>query len=142
MSSPDAGLQFQFSAQQPDTLVEYLLWRMAGGILGSEAGASLVHSAEYESAHVFKASPGTLITAWCCYNSGPDQFIQLHNSATLPADGAVPVAICPIKAGQTCSFSIDISGMPFDAGIVVCNSSTGPTKTIGAEDCFFTGVVK
>jgi hypothetical protein len=72
------------------------------------------------------------------YNSKVSaQFIQLHDSATLPAEGAIPKVILTVPASS--NFSIDFSthGRVFNNGIVVCNSSTGPTKTIGTTDCFF-----
>jgi len=72
------------------------------------------------------------------YNSKAGaQFIQLHDSATLPADTAVPVFNMTVPA--TSNFSIDFGfhGMDFVNGVVVCNSSTAPTKTIGSADCQF-----
>jgi hypothetical protein len=71
------------------------------------------------------------------YNSNVvAQFIQLHDAATLPADTAVPVVIISVPA--TSNFSIDFgrNGRNFTTGIIVCNSSTGPTKTIGSADIF------
>lgn len=72
------------------------------------------------------------------YNSkGSAQFIQLHDSATLPADTAVPAF--NITAATVANFSVDFGmyGMPFKNGVVICNSSTAPTKTIGSADCQF-----
>ena len=72
------------------------------------------------------------------YNSNAAaQFIQLHDSATLPANAAVPAFNMTVAA--TANFSIDfgVYGMPFLLGAVACNSSTAPTKTIGAADCQF-----
>jgi|SRR6478752_1587987 len=100
---------------------------------------TLVNSAAYEASHILKNSPGTLITIFG-YNSGGAQFIQLHNSATLPAEGAAPVAVIPVAAASRFEITIPVSGIPFTTGIVVCNSSTGPTKTIGSADCYFTAV--
>lgn len=91
----------------------------------------------YASSRVVQSAPGTLY-GLSGYNSAATvQFIQLHDAAALPADGAAPVVI--ILAPAASSFSIDfgIFGRYFANGIVVCNSSTGPTKTIGAADCWF-----
>ena len=65
------------------------------------------------------------------------QFVQVHDSNVLPAEGAVPEVMFLVAAGS--SFAVDFGehGRTFDRGIYVCNSSTGPTKTIGAADCWF-----
>ena len=76
------------------------------------------------------------------YNSKASaQFIQIHDAAALPADATIPVHIITVPASS--DFDINFAdlpngeGMTMKTGIVVCNSSTGPTKTIGAADCWF-----
>ena len=108
--------------------------------IGAAAGVSLISSTAYEASHVLKASPGTLVSL-VGYNSGAAQFIQIYNSATLPANGAAPAYTFAVGAAQ--NFSLDApTGIPFTVGIVVGNSSTGPTKTIGGADCYFSAVIK
>lgn len=77
------------------------------------------------------------------YNSGPEQFIQLHDAALLQSlvDGSVPFAVIKVPAASNFSFDIPYHGIPHVNGLIVTNSSTGPTLTIGADDCYFTAVV-
>lgn len=64
-------------------------------------------------------------------------YIQLLNSATLPADGAVTTLVAPKKiqhtTGTDTNFSIDctMNGVYASAGIVIVLSTTEYTKTIG-----------
>ena len=92
-------------------------------------------STAYEASRVISANPAVLkgVTG---YNSGAAQFIQLHDAASLPADTAVPVITFTVPASSNFSLSFP-EGRPFANGIVICNSSTGATKTIGSADCWF-----
>jgi len=103
---------------------------------------TLVSSTAYESSHVLKASSGALISI-AGYNSKTGaQFIQLFNSATVPADATAPVLVFTVPASSNFSYDVPITGLPFSTGIAIANSSTGPTKTIGSADCYFTAVTR
>jgi hypothetical protein len=94
------------------------------------------HSNGYGNALVVKSGPGKLY-GFTVYNSGAAQFVLLFDSATLPAEGVPPAAIFPVATVTALMVGYADVGRAFGAGCVLCNSSTGPTKTIGAADCFF-----
>lgn len=104
------------------------------------SGAASVYSraatTAYKKSLVVKASAGRLFLLTGYNSNAATQFIQIHDAAAVPADTAVPVYTFAVPQGN---FSLDLTnvGDYFSTGIVVCNSSTGPTKTIGADDCWF-----
>lgn len=90
----------------------------------------------YAASLIVKAAKGRLYRISGYNSKASAQFIQLHDAAALPAEAAVPVVVITVPA--TSNFSIDFGerGRSFATGIVACNSSTGPTKTIGSADCW------
>jgi len=94
-------------------------------------------SQEYEAYAVVKDGPGTLFGV-CGYNNrNSAQFIQIHDASSLPDDGAVPKIIFKVPAKSSFCYDFAKLGRYMTKGIVVCNSLTGPTKTLGDNDCWF-----
>ena len=122
----EAGL-----GRDPDTIAGLLReFRAAGLPLNT-------HSNVYENAHAVKSGPGYLF-GFTVYNSkGSGQFIQVFDSSTLPAEGAVPETFFDIATVVAKGVQWLPLGRSFLRGIYLVNSSTGPTKTIGSADCFF-----
>ena len=94
-------------------------------------------SIAYEASRIVKPTPGTLYGLTGYNSKASAQFILIFDAPLLPAEGAVPAIIIAVAA--TTPFSLDYGslGRQFKRGIVICNSSTANTKTIGSADCWF-----
>lgn len=109
----------------------------ADGSLGTSPITPLnVGTAAYAASLIVKATGGILFSVTGYNSKASAQFIQIHDSATLPADTAVPKLVITVPASSNFTLDFGDRGMAFTNGIVLCNSSTGPTKTIGSADCF------
>lgn len=77
------------------------------------------------------------------YNSlAGTQFLQVHDAASAPADTAVPVLVIALAASAPFSLQFTIAPCEFQNGIYICNSTTGPTKTLGAANCLITALIQ
>jgi hypothetical protein len=95
------------------------------------------HSNALAASLVAYTGPAYLVAFTVNNTNAAAQFIQLHDANALPADGAVPAVVFTAPASSDKFVSYSLPGRFFLRGIVVCNSSTAATKTIGAADCFF-----
>lgn len=91
----------------------------------------------YVSNIVASTVPTTLLGLTVTNSAVTAQYIQLHNTQSLPADDEIPVLPIRVEALSSLGLDFGVYGREFTQGLVVCNSSTGPTKTIGAADCWF-----
>ena len=108
----------------------------------------LYASAAAEASAVVSAVPARVSKVVVFNDNVAAQYIQIFDSATVPADTAVPDLCFIVPADSTFVFdfpqTIDgrqLGGLDrhpeFSAGVAISNSSTAATKTIGTTDCLF-----
>lgn len=107
------------------------------GITITDYPISLAGSTAAAASLIAKATPGTVYSIFGYNAKTTDQFVQLLDSATLPADTTVPDISFKVDALSNFALDLGEKGVAFASGIVACNSSTQPTKTIGGADCWF-----
>ena len=92
------------------------------------------------SSAVVKTGPGILYGFTITNTSSSAQYVLLFdyaNAATpVPANGAIPLLAQSCPANDATTFNW-IPGRTHLVGIVLCNSSTNATKTLGSANCFF-----
>lgn len=102
----------------------------------SSSALSNATTTVYAASLIVKAAPGKLYGFSGFNSKGSAQWIQVFDAAGIPSEAAIPKII--VYAAATANFSLDLGlyGRTFANGIVITNSSTGPTKTIGSADVF------
>lgn len=94
-------------------------------------------SVAYENSAVVKAAPGVVHRISGYSSDANPVWIQIHDAAAVPADAAVPKLILCVGAGENFDIDLSIIGRYCATGIVICNSSTGPAKTVGGATTWF-----
>jgi hypothetical protein len=109
---------------------------------GSRVRTTRTTTAAAVKSLIVSAAPATLVDVTVQNVTATLKYVQLFNSATVPADTAVPDFVYQIAIDG--HLVIDFSSLPeyFDTGVVVCTSSTDITKTLSAtSDLFITARV-
>lgn len=99
----------------------------------------------------FGASPSTnVVTITDAATGARTDIADGDSGLTLAVDtqgvtaiaAAVPLLVITVPAASNFSVQLPATGLWCRSGISVCNSSTGPTKTIGSADVFFTATFR
>lgn len=86
--------------------------------------------------------PCKLFSILVTNTKGSTQYIQIHESASAAAEGAVPVLpAIPIAAATFAAFDLGVPAGVDLSSCYICNSSTAATKTIGSADCQIAAIV-
>lgn len=88
----------------------------------------------FVASFVASDNPARLVGAGIYHKGASDQYLQVHDAAALPSNGAIPDIVYKLGATSNFSFDYDVIGRKFSNGIVICISTTAGTLTIGSAD--------
>jgi hypothetical protein len=91
-------------------------------------------AAAYEASKIVKNTAGTLFHLSGYNSKGSAQWIQIFDNNAV---SGTPIFTATVPATSNFSFAFP-DGLPCTTGISIGNSTTGPTLTAGAADCYFT----
>lgn len=94
-------------------------------------------SSVYENGFQLATAPARLNHCFGYNNLATNQFLQVFDKATAPTNGSVPTICIEIEPGKNFSVYQALLPWTFQQGIYICNSTTGPTLTLGASNCLF-----
>lgn len=112
----------------------------AGNMFTTPAPSSLsgwsptVYQAVAATSGVIKASAGKLYGGVFVNNNAAIRYLQLFNTAAVPADAAVPYVSIPVPLTGQIQLDFQHFGIYFSTGICWCLSTTFGTKTLAAAD--------
>jgi hypothetical protein len=90
---------------------------------------------------VASATPDYLVELHVKNVTAGAKFLQIHNAASLPSNGAVPEFVWDLAASATKELKFRIPEY-FDTGIVVASSSTAATLTVSVtSDLIGTAII-
>jgi hypothetical protein len=94
-------------------------------------------SAALSKSCIPKTGIGKLFGFTATSTNAAAQFVQIHDALALPGNGAVPIATFNVAAANSVSTYYGPMGRAFTRGIVIANSTTQATLTLGAADTIF-----
>lgn len=108
----------------------------AAYLLNLAGTVSNVTTTALQSSLIVKASAGRLMGV-NGYNANTSSvFMQLHDSATVPADTVVPVVSFTVPATSNFSLDYGLRGRNFANGIILVTSTSQAVKVLGAANTF------
>lgn len=94
-----------------------------------------------EASAIVKNGPGVIYRLSGYNAKGAGQFIQIFDALSVtngvPADNAIPIFAGTVATVSNFNFDFGVYGLKCSRAIVITNSSTVATKTIGSADCQF-----
>lgn len=104
-------------------------------VVPNSPGTSLVAS------RVISTRPCKVFSIIVLNTLGSTQYIQVHETTSLPANGVAPkIPSFAVATGTSVVINFGPAGIDLDA-LTICNSSTTATKTIGSADCMISAVI-